>query len=161
MAAAELQEDRIQYTEIVDVPPETAFDVFVNRFAEWWPSVYTFSEDALTYIGIEPEPDGRCLERDIEGTELVWGRVLVYQPPERIAFSWWIQPDRTINEDPERASEIEVRFIDERSLTRVEFEHRDLARHGEGAEEMRQAMASRQGWPMLLQLYSDLANRAD
>ena len=156
---AEKQEDRIQYTEIVDVPPETAFDVFVHRFAEWWPPVYTFSGDSLTNIGIEAESGGRCIERDNAGNEIVWGQVLEFQPPKRIVFSWWIQPDRTIDDDPDRASEIEVRFIDEGSLTRVEFEHRDFSRHGEGASEMRQAMASRQGWPMLLQLYSDLANR--
>lgn len=156
---ARQQEDRIQYTEIVDVSPEVAFDVFVNRFVEWWPSVYTFSGDSLTYIGIEAGEGGRCIERDDAGNELVWGEVLTFQPPDRIVFSWWIQPDRAIDDDPDRASEIDVRFIDERSLTRVEFEHRNLFRHGAGASEMRQALASRQGWPMLLQLYSDLVNR--
>jgi uncharacterized protein YndB with AHSA1/START domain len=89
----------------------------------------------------------------------VWGEVTHYDPPERIVFTWWIQPDRTIDQDPARASEIEVRMIDERSLTRVEFEHRHLSRHGDGWETMREALASRQGWPMILQLYSDLANR--
>lgn len=156
--AKQVSGDVIQYTEIVDVPPELAFSVFVDRFSDWWPAVYTFAGDNLQYIGLEQEAGGRCIERDVGGNELVWGEVLIFEPPEQVVFSWWIQPDRTINENPERASEIEVRFIDERSLTRIEFEHRKLSRHGDGWEMMRDAMASRQGWPMLMQLYSDFAN---
>ena len=148
--------DDIRYTEIVDVSPDFAFRVFVDHFNEWWPSTCTFAQRDLQYIGIEPGVAGRCLERDGQGNEVVWGEVLVWEPPERIAFSWWIQPDRTIDRD--RASEIEVRFIDERVLTRVEFQHRHLSRHGDGWEMMRQAMASREGWSMNLQLYADFTN---
>lgn len=151
-------EDVVRYTEIVDVPPDVAVRVFVERFADWWPADYTFSADSLQYIGLEPAVRGRCLERDHDGTELVWGEVLAFEPPERIVFSWWIQPDRTIDTDSGRASEVVVRFIDERALTRVEFEHRNLSRHAGDWESMREALASRQGWPMLLQRYADLTN---
>jgi uncharacterized protein YndB with AHSA1/START domain len=150
--------DSIQYTEIVDGSPEIAFSAFVERFADWWPAVYTFAGENVQYIGIEPRAGGRCIEQDNDGNELVWGEVLVFEPPDQITFTWWIQPDRTIVENPDNASEIEVRFIDERALTRVEFEHRHLSRHGGSWEMMRDAMASRQGWPMLLQVYSDFAN---
>lgn len=152
-------EDVIRYTEIVDVTPEVAFAAYVDHFGTWWPSSYTFADGALEWIGIEPMQCGRCIERASDGTEVVWGEVLTYEPPARIVTSWWIQPDRTIDSDPERASEIEIRFIDERALTRIEFEHRHLSRHGEGWEAMRQAMASREGWPFLMQTYSDFANR--
>jgi uncharacterized protein YndB with AHSA1/START domain len=151
-------DDVIRYTEIVDVSPDIAFAAFVERFAEWWPAVFTFSGENLAWIGFEQRTGGRCLERDRAGNELIWGEVLTYEPAERVVFSWWIKPDRTIDPNPERASEIEVRFIDERALTRIEFEHRHLSRHGEGWEVVRQAMASREGWPLLLQLYSDFAN---
>jgi uncharacterized protein YndB with AHSA1/START domain len=151
-------DETIEYTEIVDVSPDIAFDAFVERFAEWWPAVFTFSGEKLAWIGLEPEVGGRCLERDVEGNELAWGEVIAYEPPERVVFSWWIQPDRTIDPNPDCASEIEMRFIDERALTRIEFEHRNLSRHGEGWGQMRQAMATREGWPLLLQLYSDFAN---
>jgi uncharacterized protein YndB with AHSA1/START domain len=151
-------DDVIRYTEIVDVSPEIAFTAFVERFADWWPAVFTFSGKNLAWIGIEPTVGGRCLERDHQGNELVWGEVIKYEPGEQIVFSWWIQPDRTLDSNPDRASEIEVRFIDERALTRIEFEHRCLSRHRDGWEQMRQAMASREGWPLLLQLYSDFSN---
>lgn len=149
-------DDVVRYTEIVDVSSDVAFRAFVEQFGQWWPSAYTFAADDLDFIGLEAQAGGRCLERDKAGNELVWGEVLAYQPPERVVFSWWIQADRTI--DSAKASEVVVRFIDEGTLTRVEFEHRHLSRHGEGWEEMRDAMASREGWPVLLQFYSDFAN---
>lgn len=152
-------DDVIRYTEIVDVSPDVAFRAFFEQFGEWWPAGYTFTVDDLAYIGLEPRAGGRCIERDSAGRELVWGEVLDYQPPERVVFSWWIQPDRTIDSDTARASEVAVRFVDEGTLTRVEFEHRNLARHGEDWEMMRDGLASREGWPILLQFYSDFANR--
>jgi uncharacterized protein YndB with AHSA1/START domain len=157
--SGQAHDDVVRYTEIVDVSPDDAFRAFVEQFSEWWPAIYTFAADDLQYIGMEQEAGGRCIERDHAGNELIWGEVLVYQPPARIVFSWWIHPDRTVVTDPDRASEIDVRFIDERALTRVEFEHRHLSRHGEGWETMRDAMAAREGWPFLLQRYSDFANR--
>lgn len=151
--------DVIRYTEIVDVSPEVAFSAYVDHFSAWWPSVYTFAGETLEWIGIEPREGGHCIERAQDGTELIWGEVLVHEPPVRIVTSWWIQPDRSIDPARERASEIELRFIDERALTRIEFEHRYLSRHGEGWEGMRDALASREGWPFLMQMYSDFANR--
>jgi uncharacterized protein YndB with AHSA1/START domain len=153
------QDDVVRYTEIVDISPDLAFRAFVEHFGEWWPAAYTFAGDDLQYIGLEQQTGGRCLERDRDGNELIWGTVLASEPAARIVFSWWIQPDRTIVKDSAHASEVEVRFIDEGSLTRVEFEHRHLSRHGQGWEEMREAMAAREGWPFLLQRYSDFANQ--
>jgi hypothetical protein len=152
------ENDLIRYTEIVDVSPADAFTAFVEHFAKWWPAAYTFAGESLQWIGMEPREGGRCLELDREGNELVWGEVTTFDAPVRVTFSWWIQPDRTIDDAPGRSSEIEVRFIDERALTRIEFEHRNLARHGEGWEAMNDALRSRHGWPMILQLYSDYTN---
>lgn len=153
------QSDVVRYTEIVDVSPNVAFAAFVQHFGDWWPASYTFSGDDLQYIGLEQQAGGRCLERASDGSELVWGGVVNYAPPDRLVFSWWIQPDRSIDADPDHASEVEVRFINEGALTRVEFEHRHLSRHTGDWETMRVALASREGWPLLLQLYSDFANR--
>ena len=63
--------------------------------------------------------------------------------------------DRT-QEPPERASEVEVRFLaDEEGRTRVVLTHRDFVRHGDGAETMRTGMASEQGWRLLLDRFRD------
>jgi hypothetical protein len=34
--------------------------------------------------------------------------------------------------------------------TRVELEHRDFGKHGEGADRLHEGMASPQGWPLIL-----------
>lgn len=151
-------EDRIQVFENVPASTEAAFRAFVDRFSEWWPPVYTFAGDDLVWIGLEPRVGGRCTERDQDGNELDWGEVLEYQPGERIVFSWWIAPDRTVDPSPERASEIEVRFVDVDGgeKTRVELEHRNLSRHSGDWQMMQSAMASSQGWPWILQRYREI-----
>jgi hypothetical protein len=59
--------------------------------------------------------------------------------------------------DPERASEVEVRFAGAGDgATRVALEHRHFERHGEGADGYRAPMDSPQGWPLLLERFAGL-----
>jgi hypothetical protein len=75
-------------------------------------------------------------------------------------LSWDISPSWQIETDPEKTSEWEVRFIAETaSRTRVELEHRNLERHGEGWENERNSVASDQGWPLYLKRFADLFAR--
>jgi uncharacterized protein YndB with AHSA1/START domain len=122
--------------------------------ASWYPSEYTWSQDILDTIAIEGREGGRCFERGPGGFWIDWGRVLVWNPPRRLAFSWQISPERQPIPDPAKASEVELRFEEEgpRS-TRIEFEHRGFTRHGEGAEGYRETLGSEQGWPYILDRY--------
>jgi hypothetical protein len=62
-------------------------------------------------------------------------------------FSWDIALDWTIETEPSRTSEVEVRFTAESAQrTRVELEHRGIERHGEGWEAMYAAVGSPNGW---------------
>jgi uncharacterized protein YndB with AHSA1/START domain len=80
--------------------------------------------------------------------------VLTWEPPRLLVFSWQIDPDRTPQPDPGKASEVEVRFAEEPGEgTRVDFEHRGFDRHGDGAEAYRAAMDSAQGWDYILDRY--------
>ena len=73
--------------------------------------------------------------------------MLAYEPPDRVVFSWDIDPQWQIEADPEKTSEIEVRFTAEApDRTRVELEHRHLERHGEGWEGARDALSGEGGW---------------
>jgi uncharacterized protein YndB with AHSA1/START domain len=84
----------------------------------------------------------------------VW---LAYEPPARVVISWDINPQWQIESDPDKTSEVEVRFIAESAgRTRVELEHRHLDRHGEGWEAAREGVAGDQGWPLYLQRYADV-----
>jgi hypothetical protein len=58
--------------------------------------------------------------------------------------------------DLSRTSEVEVRFAAESSdRTRVELEHRNLDRHGDGWEPERDAVGSEGGWPLYLQRFAE------
>jgi uncharacterized protein YndB with AHSA1/START domain len=145
----------IKRTFAVPAPPERAFAVFTDGFASWYPAEYTWSAEALETIGIEPREGGMCFERGPHGFRCDWGRVLAWEPPGRLVLAWHVGPRREPQPDPSHASEIEVRFeAEEPSATRVEFEHRDFARHGDGADEYRAAMDSEQGWDYILGRFS-------
>jgi uncharacterized protein YndB with AHSA1/START domain len=84
-------------------------------------------------------------------------RVLSIDPPDRIVFTWDISPHWQIETDPERSSEVEVRFLaDGPDRTRVELEHRNLERHGDGWPGLRGALESEGGWPLYLQRFAAL-----
>jgi uncharacterized protein YndB with AHSA1/START domain len=81
--------------------------------------------------------------------------VLGYEPPHRLVFSWDITTQWQIETDPDRTSEVEVRFIAESDTqTRVELEHRGIERHGDGWEGMYGAVSSPGGWSKGLAAYA-------
>ena len=72
-------------------------------------------------------------------------------------ISWDISPRWQIETDLERSSEVEIRFIPETGeRTRVELEHRNLDRHGEGWQSERESVGSQGGWPLYLQRFGEL-----
>jgi uncharacterized protein YndB with AHSA1/START domain len=102
----------------------------------------------------EPRVGGRIIDRGVDGSECSWSRILAFDPPHRFVFSWDITADWKIENDPEKASEVEVRFVAEGpDRTRVELEHRELQRHGQGWEGMRTAVGSPGGWPGVWDAY--------
>jgi uncharacterized protein YndB with AHSA1/START domain len=105
----------------------------------------------------EPRAGGHIYDRGVDGSECRWARVLAYEPPQRVVFSWDISPQWQLESDPEKASEVEVRFLPETSeRTRVVLEHRNLDRHGAGWEGMRAGVESGDGWPLYLSRYAEL-----
>ena len=71
----------------------------------------------------EPRAGGHIYDRGVDGSECRWARVLAFEPPDRVVFSWDIDPRWQLESDPERTSEVEVRFTAEApDRTRVELE---------------------------------------
>jgi uncharacterized protein YndB with AHSA1/START domain len=103
---------------------------------------------------VEGRPGGRCYSEQTDGTECDWGTVLVWDPPHRFIMAWQTTPNWQYEPDLAKSSEVEVRFTPEAGgFTRVDLEHRYLERHGEGADAMRTAVDSPEGWNGLLQLF--------
>ncbi|HWE11148.1 MAG TPA: SRPBCC family protein [Solirubrobacteraceae bacterium] len=142
---------------IVEVPIDRAFHVFVRDFARIKPREHNMLGVEIAETVFEPRVGGRLFDRGVDGSECHWGRVLAYEPPNRVAFSWDISPQWQLEADPAKTSEVEVRFIAETAQrTRVELEHRNLDRHGDGWPGVRDAVGGEGGWPLYLQRYAAL-----
>ena len=148
----------VQTSIVVEAPIERAFSVFTDGIDRWWPREHTIGDEALAEMVLETRVGGRAYGRGVDGGESDWGRVLEYEPPTRIVISWDITLEWKRETDPEKASEFEVTFVPEGPhRTRVELEHRNLERHGEGWQKMRDAVGSPGGWGAGLEAYARAA----
>jgi uncharacterized protein YndB with AHSA1/START domain len=142
---------------VVEAPLERAFKVFVEDFDRIKPREHNMLGVDIAETVFEPRVGGNIYDRGVDGSECRWARVLAYDPPDRVVFSWDISPQWQIETDTDKTSEVEVRFISEGpERTRVELEHRNLDRHGAGWESEREGVAADQGWPLYLQRFADL-----
>jgi uncharacterized protein YndB with AHSA1/START domain len=141
---------------VVNVPIERAFSTFTDDIGSWWPPDHHILEAPLAGMVFEPRAGGHVYDRGTDGSECRWARVLAYEPPTRVVFTWDLDTQWKIETDPARTSEIEVRFVAEGpERTRVEVEHRHIDRHGEGWEAIRDAVASPGGWRRELEALAD------
>ena len=142
---------------VVDAPIDRAFQVFTEDFDRIKPREHNMLPVEIAETVFEPRAGGRIYDRGVDGSEYQWARVLAFEPPNRVVFSWDLNPRWQIESDPEMTSEVEVRFIAESAQrTRVELEHRNLDRHGAGWEGTREAIGGEGGWPLYLQRYAAL-----
>jgi uncharacterized protein YndB with AHSA1/START domain len=141
---------------VVEAPIEQAFHVFTDDFGSFKPPEHNILEVEIAETVFEPRVGGYLYDRAVDGSECRWARVLAFEPPHRVLLSWDISPHWQLETDPEKTSEWEVRFISETpQRTRVELEHRNLDRHGEGWEGVREGVAGNEGWPLYLQRYGE------
>jgi uncharacterized protein YndB with AHSA1/START domain len=139
---------------VVEAPIERAFRAFTEEFDRVKPREHNMLEVEIAETVFEPRAGGRVYDRGVDGSEYQWARVLAFEPPNRVVFSWDISPQWQLESDLEKTSEVEVRFSAESAeRTRVELEHRNLDRHGEGWESARDAVGGEGGWPLYLQRF--------
>jgi uncharacterized protein YndB with AHSA1/START domain len=150
-------ETAIQASIVVEAPIERAFRVFTEDFGSFKPREHNLLGVDIAETVFEPRVGGHLYDRGVDGSECRWARVLAYEPPDRLVLSWGINPRWQIETDLEKTSEVEVRFVSEGpERTRVELEHRNLDRHGEGWEGVRAGVGGDGGWPLYLQRYAEL-----
>ena len=153
-------ETSVRSSIVVEAPIAHAFRVFTEDFDRIKPREHNMLSVDIAQTVFEPRTGGHIFDRGVDGSECHWARVLAYEPPNRVVFSWDISPNWQLETDLERASEVEVRFVAESSeRTRVELEHRHLDRHGMAWAGLRDGIGNDQGWPLYLQRFADLIGR--
>jgi uncharacterized protein YndB with AHSA1/START domain len=147
----------IRHEIVVEAPIERAFSVFTKDLGSFKPPEHNLLGVEIAETVFELRVGGHVYDRGVDGSECRWARVLVYEPPNRVVISWDISPRWQIETDPEKTSDVEVRFIAETpERTRVELEHRNLDRHGDGWEAVREGVDSEGGWPTYLRRFADV-----
>lgn len=141
----------------VEADRERAFEAFTRQFGDFKPKEHNLLGSPIVETTFEPHVGGHIYDRAEDGSECRWARVLAFDPPERVVFSWDISPSWQLEVDEAHASEVEVRFVAEGpNRTRVELEHRNLDRHGPGWEGVRDGVDGDGGWPTYLDRYADV-----
>ncbi|MEV4763095.1 SRPBCC family protein [Micromonospora chokoriensis] len=142
---------------VVKAPIERAFTVFTERFGDFKPREHTLLDVPIVETVFEPRVGGFICDRGADGSECRWARILAYEPPTRVVFSWDIGPTWQIETNLDLTSEVEVTFVAETpDQTRVELEHRHIDRHGPGWESVRDGVDTDSGWPLYLDRYQSL-----
>ena len=96
-------------TEVeVEAPRAHAFRVFTEGIGTWWDDDKHILQAPLAEMVFEARVGGNIVDRGTDGSECRWARVLAYEPPARVCFSWDIGLTWQIETDPTRTSEVEI-----------------------------------------------------
>jgi uncharacterized protein YndB with AHSA1/START domain len=93
------------------------FDTFVRTIGTWWPvDPFSAGKHRVRDIIVERRAGGRVYESWSDGTEVDWGELLAWEPPDRFVMTWNQTPVPT---------EVELSFVAlGPALTRITVEHR-------------------------------------
>ncbi len=121
----------------VGASPQRAFDAFVNEIGTWWrPNMlFRFTTPGHGTLAFEPGPGGRLTQIGPRGEVFEIGRITVWEPGARLAFTW-----RQATFSPPQLTQVEVRFEQAGDQTRVTVEH-------QGWDTVPQEHAARHGFP--------------
>ena len=154
--SAAVQNILVRKSTVVNAPQAFVFDFFTREQNEWWPRAHHIGGKDPFHAIVEPRVGGRWYERADDGAECNWGKVLVWEPPRRVVFSWDIGADWKY--DADLGTEVEVTFIAETpGRTRVVLEHRKLERYGDKAEMMRAMFDGEGAWVANLHTFAKIA----
>jgi uncharacterized protein YndB with AHSA1/START domain len=125
----------------VSVPE--AFEHYVEGLPQWFPLTRFFAGNTPPKgCCVEARLNGRLFERTQDGQEIVWGRVTVWEPPHRFAYSW------QVGTTEDKAQLIELNFVETASGSKVILRHTGWEKLGEKAADARNGYDG--GWEFVL-----------
>jgi hypothetical protein len=102
----------------VSLSVEKAFELFTAGIGTWWPlTTHSVGEEQAESCFFEGWVGGRIVEVLKDGSRSEWGRVLVWEPYQRVSFHWY--PGR----EPDTAQEVTVTFREIPGGSVVELVH--------------------------------------
>lgn len=116
-AVITLRRPPVRQSTLVRSDRRHTFDAFVRTIGIWWPvTPFSAGRDRVRDVTFEQRKGGRVYETWQDGTEIDWGELLAWEPPERFAMTWHLTSVVT---------DVELTFAELGSaLTRVAVEHR-------------------------------------
>lgn len=135
----------------VQAPLELAFEIFTERMGQWWPLATHSIGDGVADARVEGRVGGRIYQVGRDGAEADWGVVSIWEPPDRFAMEWKVDPDALA------PTVIDVRFTETGTGTRVELEHSHWERLGSDASGTRDGYDT--GWDVVLSGFASLADQ--
>jgi uncharacterized protein YndB with AHSA1/START domain len=112
-----LRRPPVRQAVVVRAPQRRAFEVFVRTIGAWWPvQQFSAGKERVREVTVERRAGGRVYETWADGTEVTWGELLAWEPPERFVMTWAMTPAVT-------EAELTFTALGPR-LTRVAVEHR-------------------------------------
>jgi hypothetical protein len=112
-----LRRPPVRQSVVVRAPQRRTFDTFVRTIGAWWPvQPFSAGKDQVREVTVERRAGGRVYETWADGTEVTWGKLIAWEPPDRFVMTWTMTPAPT---------EVELTFTAlGHRLTRVAVEHR-------------------------------------
>lgn len=136
---------------------QKAFELVIDHPSAWWISPFSDSGEEIRECGIEPRPGGVCYEIGQDGRRRVWGTILSIEEPLYVRLAWQVSAKGEPIADPATASRVMISFREAGDATRLELVHSEFLRHGEEADDYRQAMSSGGGWESRLSRMKEVA----
>jgi uncharacterized protein YndB with AHSA1/START domain len=119
----------------IEAPPARVFEAFTAEIGQWWRpnALFAPSRRRPGRLAMQPGVGGRFTETHDDGEVIEIGRILVWEPPERLVFTW-----RPVSFGPGHETEVHVGFEAVAEGSRVVVEHlgwdaippEHAARHG-------------------------------
>lgn len=112
-----LRRPPVRQSTVVRASVRHTFGTFVTKMGAWWPvQPFSAGRDRVREVTLEQRQGGRVYETWDDGTEVDWGTLIAWEPPERFVMTWTGTPATT---------EVELTFTPlGPALTRVTVEHR-------------------------------------